>query len=205
MTILSVNKTRESDGRFAPIFCWVANRGPFLLEMIVVMKSKARQIAYAAIIAALYVVLTYAQNFLLPNTTSGAIQYRISEALGVLALFTPAAIPGFGIGCLIFNISNAGAMPLDIILGPLASVLAAWSMWKLRKVTVKGYPLVAMLMPAFWNGLLVGGELTYYFGVGFWINAFGVAVGELVVLITLGTVLFYVLGTRNLAQRIFGD
>ena len=68
--------------------------------------------AHGALIAALYVTLTYAQNFLLPGTASQAIQFRASEALCVLALFTPAAIPGLTVGCLLFNISN-GALPLD--------------------------------------------------------------------------------------------
>ena len=78
------------------------------------MKSKQiRMITHGAILAALYVALTYLQNWLLPGTTSAAIQFRASEALCIFALFTPAAIPGLTVGCLLFNISNAGALPLD--------------------------------------------------------------------------------------------
>ena len=74
------------------------------------MKSKQiRMITHGAILAALYVALTYLQNWLLPGTTSAAIQFRASEALCIFALFTPAAIPGLTVGCLLFNISNAGA------------------------------------------------------------------------------------------------
>ena len=58
------------------------------------MKKKTQLIAQTAVIAALYAALTYAQNLLLPGTTSMAVQFRVSEALNVLALFTPAAIPG---------------------------------------------------------------------------------------------------------------
>ena len=82
------------------------------------MKSKQiRMITHGAILAALYVALTYLQNWLLPGTTSAAIQFRASEALCIFALFTPAAIPGLTVGCLLFNISNAGALPLDWLVG----------------------------------------------------------------------------------------
>ena len=58
------------------------------------MKNRSRHLSHAAIIAALYVVLTHLQNLILPNSASFAIQMRLSEALCVLAFFTPAAIPG---------------------------------------------------------------------------------------------------------------
>lgn len=167
------------------------------------MHSKTRYIVHAAVLAAIYVVLTHLQNLLLPGTTSMVIQFRLSEALGVLALFTPAAIPGLGIGCLVFNLTNAGSMPLDLVLGPLASVLAATGMWLTRKITIKGYPLLAMVMPALTNALLVGWELTIYFGHGFFLNAFYVAVGELGVLLIPGTILFYALKTRGLDKKLF--
>ena len=89
------------------------------------MKSKQiRMITHGAILAALYVALTYLQNWLLPGTTSAAIQFRASEALCIFALFTPAAIPGLTVGCLLFNISNAGALPLDWLVGTGATLLA---------------------------------------------------------------------------------
>ena len=69
------------------------------------MRKRTRILAHGAIIAALYAVLTHMQNILLPNSASMAIQFRAAEALCVLAFFTPAAIPGLGLGCLLFNIS----------------------------------------------------------------------------------------------------
>ena len=75
--------------------------------------KKTQNITHAAIIGAMYFALTHLQNFLVPGSTSMAIQFRASEALCVLALFTPAAIPGLTIGCLLFNLSFAGALPLD--------------------------------------------------------------------------------------------
>ena len=89
--------------------------------MVITMNKKVRNLVYGALIAALYVTLTYMQNFLLPNSTSFAIQFRASEALCVLALFTPAAIPGLTVGCLLFNVSS-GALPLDFVIGRKISV-----------------------------------------------------------------------------------
>lgn len=168
------------------------------------MNKKVRFLTHAALLAALYVALTYLQNFLLPGSASWAIQFRASEALCVLAFFTPAAIPGLTIGCLLFNISFAGALPLDFLVGSLASFLAAGSMWLTRKTCVKGYPLPGMLMPALFNALLVGWELSVYIGGGFFINALYVAIGEAAVLLTLGTALYYAIKARHLDTRLFG-
>lgn len=165
--------------------------------------KKTRFLARGALIAALYVGLTHLQNILIPNSATFAIQFRASEALCVLALFTPAAIPGLTIGCVLFNLSFAGSLPLDAPVGGFATLLAAAGMYYLRKVTVKGYPLLAMLLPAVTNAFLVGWELDLYLGGGYWLNALYVAIGEVAVLLTLGTALFYALRTRGLDKRIF--
>ncbi len=168
------------------------------------MNKNVRFLTHAALFAALYVALTYLQNFLLPGSASWAIQFRASEALCVLAFFTPAAIPGLTVGCLLFNISFAGALPLDFLVGSLASCLAAAAMWLTRKVTLKGYPLPGLLMPALFNALLIGWELSVYIGGGFLINAVYVAIGEAAVLLTLGTALYYAIKSRRLDTRLFG-
>ena len=168
------------------------------------MNRKTRNLTYGALIAALYVALCYLQNAIFPDSASMAIQFRAAEALCVLAFFTPAAIPGLSIGCLLFNVSFAMALPLDFLVGTLATLLAAWGMYLTRRVTVKGYPLLGMLMPAVSNALLVGWELTVYIGGGFGINALYVAIGEAAVLLTLGTGLYYALKTRGLGKRLFG-
>ena len=166
--------------------------------------KKSRFLAHGALIAALYVVLTHLQNALIPGSATWAIQFRASEALCVLALFTPAAIPGLTIGCLLFNISFVGALPLDFLVGSLATLIATAGMYILRKLTVNGYPLLSMLLPAISNALLIGWELTVYIGGGFWLNGLYVAIGELAVLLTLGTALYYALRARNLHKRLFG-
>ena len=167
------------------------------------MKRKARFLTYSAVIAALYVVLTYFQNMIFPDSASMAIQFRASEALCILAFFTPAAIPGLAVGCLLFNLSYAGALPLDFLVGTLASAYAAAGMWLTRKVTIKTFPLPGLLMPALFNALLVGWELSHYIGGGFWLNALYVAIGEAAVLLTLGSALYYAIKGRRLERILF--
>ena len=72
------------------------------------MKKNTRFLVHGAVIAALYIVLTHLQNFIPGNGTWGPVQFRASEALCVLAFFTPSAIPGLTIGCLLFNITYSG-------------------------------------------------------------------------------------------------
>ena len=157
------------------------------------MKRNTRFLTQSAIIAALYAVLTLMQNLLIPDSATWAIQFRASEALCILAFFTPAAIPGLAIGCLLFNLGYAYALPLDFLVGTAASALAAAAMYGLRK-----WPLLGMAMPALFNALLVGWELDVYIGGGFWLCAVQVAIGELAVLYTLGVVLYYTMKGRKL-------
>ena len=168
------------------------------------MNQKTKRITHAAIIAAMYFALTHLQNLLLPGSATWVIQCRAAEALCVLALFTPAAVPGLTLGCLLFNLSYAGALPLDFAVGSFATFLAAGSMRFLRRV-----PVVGLAMPAVFNAVLVGWELTLFLGEGsftmaaFWINAAYVAAGELIVLYTLGWLLHRTMTRTGIAQRIF--
>ena len=168
------------------------------------MRQKTRQLAHAAIIAALYTALTHLQNALIPGSASMAIQFRVSEALCVLAFFTPAAIPGLSLGCLVFNITSGAALPMDALVGTAATFLAAWGMWQSRNVTVCKLPLPGLVMPAVTNAVLVGWELSVYIGGGFWINALYVAIGELAVLLILGSALYGAMKVRKLDTRLFG-
>lgn len=153
------------------------------------MRKKTRFMTYAAIIAALYAALTHGQNLLLPGSASMAIQFRLSEVLCVLSFFTPAAIPGLTLGCLLFNLTSGAALPLDFLVGSAATFLAAGGMWLTRRLCFKGLPLFGLTLPALANAFLVGWELTVYIGGGFLINAIYVAIGELAVLFTLGLLL----------------
>lgn len=163
------------------------------------MRSKTRIVVYAALIAAMYAALTHLQNVLFPGSATMAIQFRVSEALCVLALFTKAAVPGLTVGCLLYNLTSVGALPLDPIVGTAATLIAVWGMYLLRNVRM-GKFLPALLLPALTNAFLVGWELTVYIGGGFWINCLYVAIGEAAVLLTLGSLLYAVLKKRNIWQ-----
>ena len=167
------------------------------------MRRRSHFLAHSAIISALYAILCYLQNLILPGSASWAIQMRAAEALSILAFFTPAAIPGLGIGCLLFNLSFAGALPLDFLVGTLASCLAAGAMWLMRNLKIRNLPVFGLLMPGIFNAFLVGWELTVYIGGGFWLNALYVALGEWIVLLTLGSLLYTAIRKRGLDTKLF--
>lgn len=167
--------------------------------------KKTKFIAQTAIIAAMYAALTYAQTMILPGSTTMAVQFRVSEALNVLALFTPAAIPGLTLGCVISNIASIGqGLPLDMIFGSLATLGSALCMYAMKNVKIGTYPLASMLMPAAFNGVVIGWEIECFFIEGkFHFGSFltqggFVALGELAVMATLGTLLYYIISKRGI-------
>lgn len=167
------------------------------------MDKKTKNLVRAAIIAALYTTLTHLQNLIAPGSASWAVQLRMSEALCVLAFFTPAAIPGLSLGCLLFNITSGTGLPLDFFVGTVATLLSCAAMWQSRRILVWGIPLPGLALPALFNAVLVGWELTVYIGGGFWMNALYVALGELIVLYIPGVILYHVIRSRNLNTRFF--
>lgn len=156
------------------------------------MKKQKRSTVYtvqAALIAAIYAALTYAASPL----SFGAAQFRISEALTILPVFTPAAIPGLVIGCIISNIGSP--YPLDMLFGSLATLLAALATRKTRSIKIKGLPLLSLIFPTVFNSVIIGAEITLFTPSGasfaaFITSAASVAFGELVVCYTLGTLLY---------------
>lgn len=133
--------------------------------------------AQAAVIAAVYAGLT----MLLAPISYGMIQVRVSEALTVLPFFTPAAIPGLFIGCLISNMLTGNLV--DIICGSLATLIAAVLSYKLRK-----FPVLVPLPPVVLNGLVIGAVLCYAYKVGapLWSCMLWVAAGQLLACYVLG-------------------
>lgn len=162
------------------------------------MHKRSRALAHGAIIAALYAAACHLQNILLPGSATMAIQFRIAEALNILSLLTPAAAPGLAVGCLVFNLTFSAALPLDFLVGTIATYLAAKIMWLTRHWTFRQLPLFGLGMPALTNALLVGWELSVYIGGGFWLNALYVAIGEAVVMYTLGIALYTAIRKRGL-------
>ena len=110
----------------------------------------------AAMIAAIYVVLT----FVFKPISFGEVQVRIAEALTILPVFTPAAIPGLFIGCLLGNTLGGAALP-DIIFGSLATLIAAFGTYWLRERK----PIIATLPPVIVNVVIIPFILYYAYGV----------------------------------------
>ena len=165
-------------------------------------------LAVGAVIAALYVVLTYAQEMIFPNSTSMAVQFRLSEALTMLCIFTPYAIPGLTVGCLLANVVSLGALPVDMIMGTCATFLAVVCIRKTRNITFKGLPVLSALMPAIFNGIIIGAEIEIFFiegpfnFVSFLTQAGLVAIGELVVCLTLGLLLVKTIKNKKIEKYL---
>ena len=149
--------------------------------------KKVLRITQAAMIAAIYVVLTvFISAF---NLASGAIQVRISEALTILPVFTPAAIPGLFLGCLISNLVT-GCMPLDVVFGSLATLIGACGTYALRK-----HKWLAPLPPIVANTIIVPFVLRYVYLAEGTLPFFmlTVGIGEVISCYLLGSILHRVL------------
>ena len=166
------------------------------------MRFDSKDIVKNALIATIYVLLTYMQNVLLPGTTSAAIQFRASEAMMMLALFFPTATFGLTVGCCISNIFSG--MPVDMIIGSFATFLAGVSIYATRNIKIKDFPILSTIFPAVWNGLIIGLEIQlYYIGnfewISFWIQVACVFIGELAVSVILGIPLYFTIKrTKNI-------
>lgn len=169
------------------------------------VSARVQFLVQAAMIAALYTVLTLVAAML--NWAYGPVQFRFSEAMTVLPMFTPAAIPGLAVGCFLSNVwSNMGVM--DMIFGTLATLLAAVATRAARHVRVKGIPVLAPLPPIVCNALIVGLEITLVSPGGFlWpaflANALSVGAGELVVCYVLGLPLAILLDRLDAENKLF--
>ena len=151
-------------------------------------QSSVTTIVQAAMIAALYVTLTFLANAL--GLANHAIQVRFSEALTILPVFTPAAVPGLFIGCLIGNILGGAILP-DIIFGSIATLLGALFTYKL----FGNRPLLAPLPPIIANTLIVPLVLRFGYGVALPIPfmMLTVGIGEVLSCGVLGLALYYAL------------
>lgn len=146
------------------------------------MNQKITYLVHAALIAALYVVLTLLANFF--GLANHAVQVRFSEALTVLPFFTAAAIPGLCIGCFLSNVLTGCALP-DIIFGTVATLIGAFFTRLLRK-----HKWLAPLPPILANTIIVPFVLLYAYGVKpLWLSFLTVGVGEVISCGILGLLL----------------
>lgn len=185
-------------------------------------QAHAQRVARTGMIAAAYAALTLAALTLLGSLAWGPVQFRVSEALCVLALFTADAVPGLALGCAIANLANivisgTGMLGmLDVVFGTLATALGAYFTWRNRR-----RPALALLGPVLANALIVPAYLPLLLqGIGFYtipftnialdgaypaMYAFGListGVGEAVVMYALGLPLARALSRTSLPRTL---
>ena len=147
--------------------------------------SKAVYVATAASVAALYVVLTFISSLF--GLSSGVIQIRISEALTILPAFTPAAIPGLFIGCILSNLLTGGLI-LDVVFGSIATLIGAVGTYLLRKKK-----WLVSLPPIISNILILPLILRYVYGApdAYLFMVGTVGAGEIISCGILGMILYF--------------
>ena len=149
------------------------------------MKEKTLHLTRAALIAALYVILTFlAQIF---GLASGAIQFRLSEALTCMPLFYKEAIPGRWIGCILANLLTGCAM-WDIVFGSVATLLGALGTYYIGRKK----PALGPVFPIASNMLIVPAVLQQVYGSAdsYWFLMVTVGIGEIVCCGLLGMLLY---------------
>ena len=146
-------------------------------------QKKIRGIAVGAVVAALYVVLTYLANSL--GLASGAIQVRLSEILSVMPVVTPYAIPGLFIGCVLANILTGCAL-WDVVFGSLATLIGAIFTYLLRK-----HNLFAVIPPILSNAIIVPFVLLFVYSLEgtYWYFFLTVGIGEVISCGVFGAIL----------------
>ena len=177
------------------------------------MPKRTLFLTQAAVIAAAYIVLTlpFAQI-----AFGGPIQFRLAEALCVLAALTPAAIPGLFLGCLLANWFNPQSLGvIDIIGGSLATLTAAWLTWRLSRrlqnnpKTIRWSTIIALLPPVVLNAIIVGFYLPFLLPntehslpviLGFMSS---IAISEMIVIYLIGWPLLF--GLRKTKLRFFEE
>ena len=154
------------------------------------MKKTVGFIVKAAMIAAIYAVLTLAVS----PIGYGSIQFRISEVMILFAAVTPAAIPGLTVGCILANLGSPFGIA-DILLGSFASLLAALFAYYTRNIRIKNIPWLAPLGAVVFNGLIVSLSIMLASGSDFiyWLSVAEISVCELIPCYVLGIPLWIAL------------
>ena len=164
-------------------------------------RSKTQRLARCAMIAALYTAV----SLLLAPFSFGPVQVRVAEALTLLPVFTPDAIVGVTLGCLLTNL--IGSSPIDAVFGTLATLVAALLTYWLRGVRWRSLPVASALMPVVVNALVVGAEITFFFLdtpatlPALLFNMLTVGIGELVSCVVLGLLLIKAVESNQALRR----
>ena len=157
-------------------------------------RFSVRSLCFSAIIAALYAALTLGFQAI----SYGPVQFRISEAMTLLPVLFPEAVPGLAVGCLISNLFNPlGATVYDVVFGTMATLLAA-----ILTRRIKGSVWLRALPPVVCNAVIIGLVLTYAYGIDvLWMNMLSVGLGQAVVCYALGVPLVKLLDSHPAIQK----
>lgn len=160
-------------------------------------ENKALRITRSAIIAALYATLSYITQFI----QIAFFQFRLSEAMCILPMFLPEAVPGLFVGCIISNIVS-GCNPWDTVFGSIATLIGALGAYLLRKVDNR-FAWTATLPTIFANAIIIPFVIIFAYGStdAYPFLFFTVAVGEIVCAGILGTLLYFALCKTKLFNR----
>lgn len=159
-------------------------------------RKKIQGVAIAAIIAAAYVVLTYLSAAL--GLASGAIQVRLSESLTILPIFTPYAVSGLFVGCILANLLTGCAL-WDVLLGSLATLIGAVGTYLLRK-----YKFAPFIPPILSNTVIVPLVLMYVYSLtgSIWYFVLTIFIGEFISCGVLGFLLKKSILKRNIFNKL---
>lgn len=164
--------------------------------MLTKKQKSVRFLTQSAVIAALYMVLSLPML----SVSFGIVQFRLSEALTILPFFTPAAIPGLFIGCLLTNMLGSSIGLVDIVIGSLATLIAASLSYSVRK-----NKWLVPLMPIVINALAIG-TMLYLLGmseVGLGVSMLFIAISETIVCYGLGMPLLFLIDHQPALKRFF--
>ena len=173
-------------------------------------QAVTRYIVQSAMIAALYAGLTLA----FAPISFSFIQLRLAEALTILPVFTPVAIPGLTIGCVLANffgvISSANPLGfLDVLIGAFATLLSAILTYLLRRIRIHSIPCASFLAPVLCNSLIVGTELyaakIFPSTISYGMSLFWIAVPEFIVISAIGVPLYLFIIKTPLQNLLFGN
>lgn len=159
------------------------------------MRSNLKNLIFSAVIAALYVILTFVSSAF--GLSFGPIQFRISEALIFFSAFSPSAVFGLTLGCLLSNTVSPYGF-IDLVFGTLATLFTVLICYFSAKFWKKGAPFLFPVFAAVVNGIFIGIELTFFVpnggdNIAFLYSALPVAIGELAVGYILGIPLYFLI------------
>ncbi|GAA0121720.1 QueT transporter family protein [Clostridium faecium] len=150
-----------------------------------------KKLLKVSLVAAIYAVITY----VLAPISFGAVQFRLSEIMTLLAFIDPLYVPALTLGCAIANLFSPAGV-IDVIVGTAATFIATFAMSKSKNM------IIASLYPTIVSGIMIGAMLYYAFNLPFGLSALQVGAGEFVVVTLIGVPVFKLLSRDKNLKNI---